>query len=91
MASDRLPNPYKGQPGWWNRLNQLLFPFMGPAQVGTGGVARTDPVRAPASCRDCGHPYSEHEIRRGIGANQPSSILCPSEERREPGSTRTSA
>lgn len=72
-------NPFEGRPGFWNRVNQMLYPFTGPAQVGIG-IGKTErPYSAPVdpSCPICGRPLADHAIERG-DATTPTYLNCPS-------------
>jgi hypothetical protein len=72
----RLDNPFKGKPGFWNRVNRIVYTFTGPAQVGIG---RPESAYVPPSnptCPVCKHPMSEHDVRRG-DANTRTQLNCP--------------
>lgn len=80
MPNTSAHNPYKGKPGLANRINAMIFPWMGQAQLGTGGAPDVDrPVREPRPCSTCGRPYSEHQIRRGRTPSESTSVTCPTD------------
>ncbi len=71
-------NPYVGLPGFWNRVNSVVYLFMGPAQVGIG-VGKTEaPYVPPANpaCPMCEKPMAEHDIHRG-NATTRTRVICP--------------
>lgn len=71
-------NPYKGRPGFWNRVNQLIYPIAGPAQIGIGVGKREAPYVPPANpvCPICARPMADHSLRRG-DASTPTYVTCP--------------
>jgi hypothetical protein len=78
MMSDTTMNPFKGRPGFWNRVNQLLYPIAGPAQIGIG-IGKTEaPYVPPANptCPICTRPMTEHIVQRG-DASTPTYVTCP--------------
>lgn len=66
---------------WWDRLNKALFPYMGPAQVGTGGAPDqplpTAETRAERPCPLCGQPMSAHTIERTGDWSTSTRLHCP--------------
>ena len=71
-------NPYVGRPGFWNRVNSVVYLFMGPAHVGIG-VGKTEaPYVPPANplCPMCSKPMADHSIQRG-DATTPTYVSCP--------------
>lgn len=76
MHEEKLPNPWKGVPGFWARVNQALYPFAGPAEVGIGRPEA--PYRPPADpvCPLCGSRMADHRIDRG-DASTPTHLHCP--------------
>ena len=60
---------------WWDRLNGMLMPYIGPPQLGPYNEEPLPPTAAKA-CPICGQPMSEHEIERGEG-RIPTRIHCP--------------
>lgn len=71
-------NPYEGRPGFWNKVNRLLYPIAGPAQVGIG-YGKTEAQYVPPAnpvCPICQHPMADHTMQRG-NANTPTRLICP--------------
>lgn len=71
-------NPYVGRPGFWNRVNSVVYPVMGPAQVGIG-VGRTEAPYVPSAnpvCPICAKPMAEHDIQRGDATTR-TRLTCP--------------
>jgi hypothetical protein len=67
-------NPFDGKPGFFNRLNRVVYMFTGPAHVGIGRpeepyVPPTDP-----RCPLCGQPMSGHRIDR---SGERTQVQCP--------------
>ena len=72
----RLPNPYGGRKGILNWFSKVLYPIMGPAQIGIG---RPEEPYAPPDnpvCPICSQPMIAHEILRG-DAHTPTRLTCP--------------
>lgn len=71
-----LPNPFKGRKGIFNRVNRVVFSFMGPAQVGIGRPE--EPYTPPSDpvCPLCSVALADHEIRRG-DAHTSTQVICP--------------
>ncbi|GAB3606619.1 hypothetical protein GCM10027413_20280 [Conyzicola nivalis] len=67
-------NPFIGKPGFFNRLNRIVFTFAGPAQIGIGKPEA--PYRAPSDpvCPMCGMPMALHTIDRSGPRTQ---VDCP--------------
>lgn len=72
----RLPNPWKGVPGFWARLNRIIYPFTGPAQVGIGRPEEAYVPPADPRCPMCGEPMADHVIDRGT-ASRRTYLRCP--------------
>ncbi|BDZ55902.1 hypothetical protein [Agromyces marinus] len=76
MHEQNLPNPWKGVPGFWARVNRIVYPIVGPAQVGIGRPeAPYEPPANPA-CPLCGGLMADHRIERG-DANTRTMLHCP--------------
>jgi hypothetical protein len=60
---------------WWDRLNGMLTPYIGPPQLGPYGEAPLPPT-GPKPCPLCGQPMDLHEVERGEG-RIPSRLVCP--------------
>ncbi|GAA1060886.1 hypothetical protein [Agromyces bracchium] len=76
MHEQKLPNPWKGVPGFWSRVNQFLYPVAGPAQVGIGRPEAPYVPPADPTCPLCGALMAEHRIDRG-DATTPTHLHCP--------------
>ncbi len=60
---------------WWDRLNRMLMPYIGPPALGPYDQAPLPPT-GPKPCPLCGAPMSEHEIERAAHPT-PTRIICP--------------
>ena len=69
-------NPYDGVPGFWGRLNRIVYTFAGPAQVGIGRPEEAATPVADPRCPMCGQPMADHVITRG-DATRPTHLRCP--------------
>ncbi|MFD4422032.1 hypothetical protein ACFWN7_11090 [Agromyces sp. NPDC058484] len=71
-------NPFVGRPGFWNRVNRIIYPIAGPAQVGIGYGKTEAPYVPPAdpACPICREPMADHIVQRG-DANTPTHVICP--------------
>lgn len=71
-------NPYKGRPGFWNRLSAAIYPITGPAEVGIGIGVVEEPYVPPADpkCPICSASMADHDIKRG-DASTPTYFTCP--------------
>jgi hypothetical protein len=67
MTKRRLP--------WWDRLNGVLMPYIGPPQLGPFDQPALPPT-GPKACPLCGLPMDAHEIERGEGRTA-TRIHCP--------------
>ena len=66
-------NPFEGRPGFWNKVNKLLYPIAGPAQVGIGYGKTEAPYVPPAHavCPIRSKPMAAPTTQRG-NANTPT-------------------
>ena len=62
---------------WWERLNRIFFPFMGPAQLGPGKGGERPPEPRLSTCPLCGNQMSEHEVLRTKDQHTPTRLVCP--------------
>jgi hypothetical protein len=62
---------------WWDRLNALLMPYIGPPPLGPYGEPPLPPTAAKP-CPICGQPMSLHSVDRGVG-HAPSRLVCPAQ------------
>ena len=61
---------------WWDRLNRALYPYMGPAQLGSPDEPpRPSSVGKP--CPLCGMSMTEHTIERAGDWNTATRLHCP--------------
>ena len=61
---------------WWDRLNHALYPYLGPAQLGSPSEpARVSSVGKP--CPLCGVSMLEHTVERASDWTTPSRLRCP--------------
>lgn len=75
-SSTRLENPFKGKPGFWNRVNRVVYTFTGPAQVGIGRPEEPYVPPADPVCPVCSRLIAEHDIRRGDATTR-TQLNCP--------------
>lgn len=62
---------------WWERLNRLLFPVLGPAQLGPGRGGERPAAPRLSRCPICGRDMSEHEVLRTSDQHTPTRLVCP--------------
>ncbi|WP_395245705.1 hypothetical protein ACGGZK_07790 [Agromyces sp. MMS24-K17] len=67
-------NPFDGKPGFFNRLNRIVYMFTGPAQVGIGRPEAPYVPPADPKCPLCGRLMADHEIDRSGPRTQ---LHCP--------------
>ena len=60
---------------WWDRLNGVLLPYIGPPPLGPFGQDALPPT-GPKPCPLCGQAMSLHEIERGEGRTA-TRVHCP--------------
>jgi hypothetical protein len=60
---------------WWDRLNRMLLPYIGPPPLGPYGEDSLPPAGS-RPCPLCGQPMDDHQIERGEG-RVPTRIHCP--------------
>jgi hypothetical protein len=70
-----LRNDVKSKQPWWDRLNRMLMPYIGPPALGPYDEPPLPPT-GPKPCPICGQRMDEHEIERGEGRTA-TRILCP--------------
>jgi hypothetical protein len=63
---------------WWERLNNLLLPRIGPPPLGPYNEAPLPPT-GPKPCPICGNPMDEHIVERSpVGdARTATRLRCP--------------
>lgn len=59
---------------WWDRLNRMLFPYIGPPPLGPYNETPL-PSTKGHPCPLCAQPMDQHEIERR--ANRPTQVHCP--------------
>jgi hypothetical protein len=69
-------NPFDGAPGFWGRINRLLYPIAGPASLGAGHPEAPYVAPADPACPVCGRLMADHTIVRRSD-NRSSSLECP--------------
>ena len=69
-------NPFRGKTGFYNRFNNLVYFFTGPAQVGIGRPEAPYVPPADPRCPICGHLMADHRIDRG---GERTQLHCPTE------------
>jgi ribosomal protein S27AE len=67
-------NPFDGKPGFFNKLNRIVYSFMGPAHVGTGRTEEPDVVLPDPRCPLCGQLMASHTIDR---SGERTQLHCP--------------
>ncbi|MEL4319921.1 hypothetical protein WJX64_12970 [Leifsonia sp. YIM 134122] len=63
---------------FYEKANDVVRTFTGPAQVGIGRPEGPDIRPADPSCPLCHHPMSEHRIERSSDQRVPTQLYCPS-------------
>jgi hypothetical protein len=63
---------------WWDRLNRILLPKIGPPPLGPYNEEPLAPT-GPKPCPVCGMPMSDHRIERGASGDGRTAtrIHCP--------------
>lgn len=61
---------------WWERLNRIFRPVMGPAQLGPFGEPPLPPT-AEKPCPLCAAPMSRHRIVRTADMMTTTKMHCP--------------
>lgn len=69
-------NHMDDRPRWWDRLNRALYPYLGPAELGS-----PDEPPAPSSagrpCPICGASMLEHVVERAGDWSTATRLHCP--------------
>lgn len=76
-GSRRKPNPmnpFDGKPGFFNRLNRIVYSYAGPADVGLGRAEEPYVQAADPQCPICGKPMALHDIDR---SGERTQLHCP--------------
>ena len=59
---------------WWDRLNRLLLPYIGPPPLGPYDEDPLPPTQDKA-CPLCGQAMADHDVERR--ADRPTQLHCP--------------
>lgn len=59
---------------WWDRLNRLLLPYIGPPPLGPYDEDPLPPTQEKA-CPLCGQAMADHDVERR--ADRPTQLHCP--------------
>lgn len=62
---------------WYEKANDIVRFFTGPAQIGAGYVEAPETRSADAACPLCGKPMSGHTVIRSEGQYAPTRLTCP--------------
>jgi hypothetical protein len=62
---------------FYERANDVVRTFTGPAQIGAGHPEGPDIRSADAPCPICHRPMSLHEVERQEGQREASRLYCP--------------
>jgi DNA repair exonuclease SbcCD ATPase subunit len=62
---------------FYERANDVVRTFTGPAQLGAGHPEEPDVRRADAACPLCGKPLDQHRIERFQDSRTSTRIHCP--------------
>lgn len=68
--------------GFWDfyeRANNVIRTFTGPADIGAGHPEAPEVRSTEAPCPLCGAPMSAHRFERGHDQRQPTRLVCPSD------------
>jgi len=70
----RSPDPDRLR--WWDKLNRALYPYMGPAELGSPD--EPPPMTSVGKpCPLCGASMLEHTVERPNDWATPSRLHCP--------------
>ncbi|HEX6365441.1 MAG TPA: hypothetical protein VF000_04785 [Agromyces sp.] len=75
--SNRRPNPmnpFDQKPGFFNKVNRIVYTFMGPAHVGIGRAEAPYVPPADPRCPLCDQQMNLHEIDR---SGERTQLRCP--------------
>jgi len=61
---------------WWDRLNRALYPYMGPADLGSPDEP-PPPSSVGKPCPLCGASMLEHSIERAGDWSTATRLHCP--------------
>jgi hypothetical protein len=62
---------------FYEKFNNVVRTFTGPAQLGAGHPEGPDVRRADAPCPLCGQPMTLHSVERASDQHTPSRLVCP--------------
>lgn len=61
---------------WWDHLNRALYPYLGPADLGSPGEP-PPPSSVGKPCPLCGVSMAEHVVERTADWSTPTRLHCP--------------
>ncbi len=67
-------NPFDQKPGFFNRVNRVVYTFMGPAHVGIGRPEAPYVPPADPRCPLCDQQMTLHQIDR---SSERTQLHCP--------------
>lgn len=67
---------------WYEKANDIVRTFTGPAQIGAGHPEPPDIRPTDPDCPLCNTPLSRHEIIRAGDGHTPTRLICPLHEAR---------
>lgn len=60
-----------------DRLNRVLYPYLGPAALGPGPGGERSVVAVEPTCPLCASPMASHVIERTADQSTPTRLHCP--------------
>ena len=59
---------------WYERLDRIFYPILGPSQVGDPNEPPPPPIRTDLRCPLCHNLMSDHEVKRSTVIGR---LYCP--------------
>ncbi|WP_240978326.1 hypothetical protein [Planctomonas sp. JC2975] len=67
----------RGNWNWYEKFNNVVRTFTGPAQLGAGHPEGPDVRRTDAACPLCHAPMNAHSVERPADQRTASRLVCP--------------
>jgi hypothetical protein len=67
----------RGNWNWYEKFNNVVRTFTGPAQLGAGHPEGPDIRRTDAACPLCGASMTSHTVLRSSDQRTSSRLVCP--------------
>ena len=59
---------------WYERLDRIFYPILGPSQVGDPNEPAPPPIRTDLRCPLCKNLMADHEVERSAAIGR---LYCP--------------